>query len=127
MTPLLSAWQHLPEHISPYLFAFGSFQLRYYSLMYLVAFSLTYILVIYRIKQESYDYSPEMIQDFFVWCILGLVLGGRLGYVLFYNFSYYIQHPLEILLPLNLPTASDSWASAACLTTAGPRRRHRHR
>ncbi len=99
MASFITAWQHLPEHISPYLFSFGSFQLRYYSLMYLVAFALTYILVLYRIKHESYDYSPETIQDVLVWAITGLILGGRLGYVFFYNFSYYIHHPLEIILP----------------------------
>ncbi|MDD5167414.1 MAG: prolipoprotein diacylglyceryl transferase [Syntrophales bacterium] len=99
MTSLLAAWQHLPEHISPYLFTVGAFQVRYYSLMYLVAFALTYILVLYRIKTEQYDYTEEIIQDVLVWGIIGLILGGRLGYVFFYNFSYYLHHPFEIILP----------------------------
>jgi len=99
VTGFISAWQHLPEHISPFLFTFGSFQLRYYSLMYLVAFALTYVLVLYRMKSEPYDYSAETIQDVLVWAIVGLILGGRLGYVLFYNFSYYLHNPLEIILP----------------------------
>jgi phosphatidylglycerol---prolipoprotein diacylglyceryl transferase len=99
MTSLSAAWQHLPEHIVPYLFSFGAFQLRYYSLMYLVAFALTYFLVLYRIKREAYEFSTETIQDVLIWCIIGLILGGRLGYALFYNFSYYLYHPLEIILP----------------------------
>ena len=99
MSSTLSAWQHLPEQISPFLFTIGSFQIRYYSLMYLVAFALTYILVLYRIKRESFDYTPETIQDVLMWGIVGLILGGRLGYVFFYNFSYYLHHPLEIILP----------------------------
>lgn len=99
MEAFIMTWQYLPENISPYLFAFGSFQLRYYSLMYLVAFALTYILVLYRIRHDGYAYSTETIQDVILWCIVGLILGGRLGYVFFYNFSYYLQHPLEILLP----------------------------
>jgi phosphatidylglycerol---prolipoprotein diacylglyceryl transferase len=99
MTPSSAAWQHFPEYISPYLFSFGSFQLRYYSLMYLVAFALTYLLVLYRIKREAYDYDTETIQDVLIWCIVGLILGGRFGYALFYNFSYYLHHPLEIILP----------------------------
>jgi phosphatidylglycerol:prolipoprotein diacylglycerol transferase len=98
---MFSDWQHLPSQISPNLFAFGSFQVRYYSLMYLVAFALTYILVVYRIKKERYDYAAETIQDCFVWLILGLIIGARLGYVLFYNFSYYLGHPLEIFLPFD--------------------------
>jgi phosphatidylglycerol:prolipoprotein diacylglycerol transferase len=92
-------WQHIPFHIHPNLFEFGAFQIRYYSVMYLVAFSLTYILVLYRIRKEHYEYSAETVQDYFVWAVLGLILGARLGYVLFYNLSYYLHHPLEIFLP----------------------------
>ncbi len=92
-------WQHIPFHIHPNLFEFGAFQIRYYSVMYLVAFALTYILVLYRIRKEHYEYSAETVQDYFVWAVLGLILGARLGYVLFYNLSYYLHHPLEIFLP----------------------------
>lgn len=99
MEPWIEAWRSLPSHISPNLIAIGSFQLRYYSLMYLVAFFLTYVLATYRIRKEGYEYSTETVQDYFVWAILGLLLGARLGYVLFYHFSYYLVHPLEILLP----------------------------
>jgi phosphatidylglycerol---prolipoprotein diacylglyceryl transferase len=101
METWITFWQHIPESISPNLFEIGSFQIRYYSMMYLVAFFATYMLVAYRIKHDNYNYSMETIQDFFVWAIVGLILGGRLGYVLFYNFSYYARHPLEILLPFD--------------------------
>ncbi len=97
MNPI--SWQHLPEHISPNIFEIGSFQIRYYSLMYLAAFLTTYILVSYRIKRENYNYKTEVIQDLFIWAIAGLILGARLGFVLFYNFDYYLKHPLEIILP----------------------------
>ncbi len=92
-------WQHIPEHLRPDLFSIGSFQVRYYSLMYLVAFSLTYVLVMYRVKKEDYSFSRETIQDLLLWLILGLIVGARLGYALFYNFSYYLSHPLEVILP----------------------------
>jgi phosphatidylglycerol---prolipoprotein diacylglyceryl transferase len=98
---MFSDWQHLPAQISPYLFQAGAFQVRYYSVMYLVAFAVTYFLVMYRIGKEHYEYSAELIQDYFVWAILGLILGARLGYVLFYNLSYYVGHPLEIILPFD--------------------------
>jgi len=98
---LLSAWQHLPGRISPTLLEFGAFQLRYYSLMYLVAFGLTYFLVMYRIRDEKLTYQAETIQDMMIWLIIGLILGGRLGYVLFYNFDYYLHRPWEVLLPFD--------------------------
>ena len=99
MNPI--SWQYLPEHISPNIFEIGSFQIRYYSLMYIIAFLLTYVLVSYRIKREKYYYSAEIIQDFFMWAIIGLIFGARLGYVFFYNFDYYLQFPLEIILPFD--------------------------
>jgi phosphatidylglycerol:prolipoprotein diacylglycerol transferase len=94
-------WQHLPEHISPTIFTIGPFQLRYYGLMYLVAFSIVYILVLYRLKTEDFRYEKTLIQDCFVWLILGLMIGARIGYVLFYNLRYYLSHPLEIILPFS--------------------------
>ncbi|HOO41407.1 MAG TPA: prolipoprotein diacylglyceryl transferase [Syntrophales bacterium] len=97
----MTDWQHLPFHISPNLLEIGSFQLRYYSLMYLVAFGLAYLLVSYRIRKENYEFTTGTIQDYFIWAILGVILGGRLGYVLFYNFDYYMAHPLEIFLPFD--------------------------
>ena len=92
-------WQHLPETLRPELFSIGSFQVRYYSLMYLAAFCLTYVLVMHRVKKEGHSFSGETIQDLLLWAILGLVVGARLGYVVFYNPGYFLRHPLEIFLP----------------------------
>ena len=101
MEVFINTWQNLPAQISPVLFSIGSFQLRYYSLMYIIAFVLVYLMVSYRIKHENYEYSTETIQDYMVWAMLGVIFGGRLGYVLFYNLGYYLQHPLEIILPFD--------------------------
>ena len=101
MESLINAWQHLPSHISPSIFSFGSFQLRYYSLMYIIAFAIVYFLTLYRIKNENYEYTAETLQDYLVWAMLGVIIGGRFGYALFYNFAYYFQHPLEIILPFD--------------------------
>lgn len=93
-------WQHLPEQMNPVLFSIGGFRLQYYGLMYIVAFALTYILVLFRIRRESrFDVAKNQIQDLTTFMILGLIIGSRLGYVLFYNLSYYLHHPLEIILP----------------------------
>jgi phosphatidylglycerol:prolipoprotein diacylglycerol transferase len=94
-----AAWRNIPAHLSPYLFEIGSFQLRWYSLMYLAAFGCVYLVVMRRIRRENFPYTAELIQDYFVWAILGVILGGRLGYAIFYNFGYYLKHPLEILFP----------------------------
>ncbi|MDO8282961.1 MAG: prolipoprotein diacylglyceryl transferase [Thermodesulfovibrionia bacterium] len=94
-------WQHIPEHINPNIIAIGQFQIRYYGMMYIVAFAIVYLLVIKRVKGEGFSFTKETIQDAFVWMIVGLMAGGRLGYVLFYNLNYYLSHPLEIFLPFS--------------------------
>ena len=101
MSDFVNFWQHLPSRIDPNIFQIGSFQVRYYSLMYIVAFALTYFLVVYRLQKEKFPYTRETIQDFMLWAIIGVILGGRLGYVLFYNFEYYLRHPSEIFLPFD--------------------------
>lgn len=102
MARLVGFWQHIPEHISPAFLEIGSFQLRYYGLMYLVAFSVVYLLVVHRIRNEQFEYSKETIQDYFVWAIAALLIGARLGYVLFYNLDYYVAHPLAIVFPFDI-------------------------
>jgi phosphatidylglycerol---prolipoprotein diacylglyceryl transferase len=91
----------LPSRMNPNLFEIGPLQIRYYGLMYLAAFGLTYLLSVYRIKRENFNYSTELLQDLFMWGILGLIMGARFWYVFFYNFSYYMNHPLEIILPFD--------------------------
>lgn len=95
-------WQHLPEQISPVIFQIGSFKLQYYGLMYIVAFAITYFLVLYRIRREDrFGITKSQVADLTTYAILGLIVGARLGYVLFYNLSYYLEHPLEIILPFD--------------------------
>jgi phosphatidylglycerol:prolipoprotein diacylglycerol transferase len=101
MESYINAWQQLPSHVSAALCSIGSFQLRYYSLMYIVAFAIVYFLTIYRIRNENYEYTAETVQDYLVWAMLAMILGGRFGYAIFYNFGYYFHHPLEIILPFD--------------------------
>ncbi len=95
-------WQHLPQHISPVIFEIGWFKVQYYGLSYIVAFALTYYLVLYRVKHESrFTLTKDQVTDITTYAILGLIIGARIGYVLFYNLAYYLRHPLEILLPFS--------------------------
>ncbi|MBN2434151.1 MAG: prolipoprotein diacylglyceryl transferase [Spirochaetes bacterium] len=92
-------WQNLPSHIDPVIISIGSFSIHYYGLMYIVAISLSYFLTHYRIKHENLSYNKEDIESLYVWGVIGMLLGARLGYVLFYDFTYFMTHPLQILLP----------------------------
>ena len=100
MDEFLIWWQHLPENINPVIFEIGSFKLQYYGLMYVVAFGITFFLVLYRIKREKgFEITSDQVKDLTTLMMVGLIIGARLGYVLFYNLSYYLKHPLEIILP----------------------------
>ncbi len=95
-------WQHIPQHLDPVLLRIGPFSVQYYGLMYLVAFLLTYLLVCYRRRRdEGPTLTIEQIQALTTYMIVGVLVGGRLGYVLFYNLAYYLHHPMEIILPFS--------------------------
>jgi phosphatidylglycerol---prolipoprotein diacylglyceryl transferase len=95
-------WQHLPGRMDPVIFQIGSFKLQYYGLMYLVGFTITYLLATQRLKKEArWELSAEHLQGLLTAMIIGLIIGARLGYVVFYNLGYYLGHPLEIILPVS--------------------------
>ena len=82
--------------IDPVIFSLGPLQVRWYGLMYVLGFAATYVLVQKQIRKFSYKELEPWFENLNLVLILSVVIGGRLGYVLFYNFSYYLQHPLEI-------------------------------
>lgn len=95
-------WQHIPEHIDPDLVEVGWLHVRYYGLMYLVAFFITYRLLVYRLKNENFKYTNKLIQTFFLYAIIGVMVGGRLGYVVFYDLEYFLANPLLIVSPFDI-------------------------
>ncbi len=81
----------------PVAFNIGPIAVRWYGLMYLVAFVLFVVLGKYRAKQQLLTgWHPRDIDDMLFYGVFGVILGGRLGYVLFYKPLYYLEHPLEI-------------------------------
>ncbi len=75
----------------------GPLAIRWYGLMYLVGFALFILLGRYRIKQNPKGpFTINMLDDMLFYGVLGVILGGRLGHVIFYQLGYYLQHPLEV-------------------------------
>ncbi|MCM8791577.1 MAG: prolipoprotein diacylglyceryl transferase [Candidatus Omnitrophica bacterium] len=94
-------WQHLPQYINPVILRGNFFQIRWYGIMYTLSFLFTYRMILYRLNKEKIPIARSLIDDYFFWMILAVILGARLGYVFFYNFSYYLENPLEIFLPFD--------------------------
>ncbi len=84
-----------PE-IDPVIFSLGPLQVRWYGLMYVLGFLASYALVRRQIGEYKYQPLAAHFENLNLVLLLMVVVGGRLGYVLFYNFSYYLAHPLEI-------------------------------
>ena len=84
----------------PIALSLGPLQIHWYGLTYLAAFSMFYLLAAQRVKRPWYadaSWTRETIEDLLFFGVLGVILGGRLGYVLFYKPAYYLSHPGEIL------------------------------
>jgi phosphatidylglycerol:prolipoprotein diacylglycerol transferase len=82
--------------ISPEIVRIGPLAVRWYGVMYLIGFAASYVLVKHQVKKKGLDLSGDFLDSFYTFIVIGLVIGARLGYVLFYNFAWYVQNPLDI-------------------------------
>ncbi|MGN6849074.1 MAG: prolipoprotein diacylglyceryl transferase [Sphingomicrobium sp.] len=83
--------------LSPVALHIGPFDLRWYSLAYLAGIFIGYWYLLKLLKQPGAPLARRHADDLVFYAALGVILGGRLGYVLFYNLGEYLRHPIEIL------------------------------
>src|SRR5207249_8063146 len=83
-------------NIDPVAISIGPLAVRWYGLMYLVGFAAGWWLGLRRIAKGLAPVTRQQFDDLLFMAVLGVILGGRLGYVLFYKPGYYLAHPLEI-------------------------------
>lgn len=81
-------------NIDPVAFSLGPLQVHWYGLMYLLAFGTAWLLASYRIKKPGSSWTAEQVSDLLFFCAMGIILGGRAGYVLFYNFNQFLNDPV---------------------------------
>jgi len=84
-------------NINPILIELGPFRLSWYGLMYVFGFAASYLLVRYQMKRKDFGISKLEVENLYFYLILGLVIGARLGYVLFYDLKMYLADPFEIV------------------------------
>jgi phosphatidylglycerol:prolipoprotein diacylglycerol transferase len=84
-------------NIDPIAFSIGPLAVRWYGLMYLAGFAIGWWLGTRRIAKGQAPITRAQLDDLLFLIVLGVIFGGRLGYVLFYKPAYYAAHPLEIL------------------------------
>ena len=83
--------------IDPVFLHLGPLQFRWYGLMYLLALTAAYFVIKRRAPDRGISMSQEQLYDLIVYAAVGIFAGGRLGYVLFYNLPYYLEHPTKIV------------------------------
>ena len=89
------AWTDLG--LSPVALDLGFFELRWYSLAYLAGIFIGYWYLLKLLKEPGAPMARRHADDLVFYAALGIILGGRIGYVLFYNLAYYLQNPVDIL------------------------------
>lgn len=84
--------------LDPVLVDLGPVEIRYYGLFYVVGLIITYFLLCKLTKERSLNLNKDDIMDFLVYLAVGLLIGGRIGYFLFYNFNILLSNPLELVM-----------------------------
>ncbi len=101
-------YQNIPSKIDPIAFGVDYFSIGWYPLSYLAAFLTVYFLLTWRIKKGEISslisIKKDLIVDFLLTSVWGVIIGGRLGYVLFYNLPYYWENPWKIISPYDFLT-----------------------
>jgi phosphatidylglycerol:prolipoprotein diacylglycerol transferase len=89
----------MPVHpfIDPVAFTLGPLRLHWYGLMYLVGFAAFWWLGSLRARRPDSPLNPQQVSDLTFWGVVGVIVGGRLGYVFFYNFEALTEDPLLLL------------------------------
>ena len=89
------------HNLDPILFDFGFLAIRWYSLAYifgiLIGWWLAKKILLKQTKKVYFNFEVEEFDDLITYLIISILIGGRVGYILFYNFGYYISNPLDIL------------------------------
>lgn len=84
-------------NIDPIAIEIGPLAIRWYSLAYITGILLGWRYCLHLARRETLRPNVQDVDDFIVWSVLGIILGGRIGYVVFYNAAYYLQNPLDAL------------------------------
>ena len=97
MTDLIIHWS-----ADPVIFHIGSFGLRWYSLLFAVGFISAYFILLKMFRRE--EVNTNYLDKLTIYCFIALLVGLRLGHCIFYEWGYYKNHLLEMVLPFNFET-----------------------
>jgi len=99
----LKYWNYIYEHFNPIAFDLGIISIHWYGIMYISALLVALWFAKWIIKKDAIDIKIEVIDNYFIWIEIGIILGARVWYILFYdsNTSYYLSAPWQIFNPFH--------------------------
>lgn len=94
-------WNEIYTHFDPVAFSVFGFKIHWYGIMYVLALLVALFMAKYFAKKDKFPFSSDMLDNYFIWVEVGVILGARLGYILIYSNAqiYYLTHPWEIFNP----------------------------
>ena len=94
MNPIL----YINWDIDPVIFSLGPVKIQYYGLIFVTGLVICYYIIGHIYKKEKI-YTPEAMENLFIYAVIGIFGGARLGHCLFYDFEYFSSHIIEIFIP----------------------------
>jgi phosphatidylglycerol:prolipoprotein diacylglycerol transferase len=94
-------WNHIYEHFNPIAFNLFSIPVHWYGLMYVLSLLVALVIAKWIVKKDNITISKDQLDDYFIYAEIGVILGARLGYILFYDTHtmYYLTQPWQIFNP----------------------------
>jgi len=97
-------WNHIYEHFNPIAFEIFGIKVHWYGIMYIIALLTALYVAKYLVKKDKIDISEKLLDEYFIWVEVGVILGARIGYFIFYvpdDNSYYVLHPWQMFNPFD--------------------------
>lgn len=107
-----------PSWLKPQIVPF--LPLRWYGLMYVIAFTVTFLLLRYQLREREIPYNKDHVLDLFFWAIIGLLVGARAFAVTIYDpTGYYLRNPLQLILSFTFPGGRPQFTGIAGMSYHG--------
>jgi phosphatidylglycerol:prolipoprotein diacylglycerol transferase len=97
----MTYWNNIYTHFNPIAFSVGGINVHWYGMMYVLALLVALYFAKYIAKRDNLGISEDELDNYFIWIEIGVILGARLGYIIFYDSHtiYYLMHPWQIFNP----------------------------